>query len=206
MTNNETRQVLQNVNALSNSMDKKHLKKLFFALTNAHGKKPGAFFFFIDIKKEVKKILSDLIKVERINSVVNRKTMKQIYAIMGDYEFYPICKLCGRPITITTYQLNNEKQTDPMSFTWDHMKPKSQNGSYNLSNMQPTHKICNAKRATKPVYRIDAKNRKHKIYRLTIDIDLQIESDTEHRYKPTHFGLRKQDSWCHKNRCYCCGR
>ena len=51
MTNNETRQVLQNVNALSNSMDKKHLKKLFFALTNAHGKKTRCVFLFYRHKK-----------------------------------------------------------------------------------------------------------------------------------------------------------
>ena len=204
MTNNEIRQVLHNVSALSNCMDKEHLKKLLCTLTNAHSKKSGAFFFFIDIKKEIKKIISDLTKMDHVNNIINRRTMKQIYAIMGDYEFYPICKLCGQPIKISTYELKHEKQSDQMSFTWDHMKQKSQGGSYDMSNMQPTHKICNARRDTKPVYRTKHQKKGDKKYKITITLDFQVAPDMEHRYKPAHFGLRKQDSWCHKNRCCRC--
>lgn len=52
---------------------------------------------------------------------------------------YPICHLCGKPIT---------KQED---FSLDHLVPKSQGGMTTPSNLKPAHKKCNMERGVKPL-------------------------------------------------------
>lgn len=196
MTNKEIKETLKTASFLVNTMDKEHARNLLKILLGAQCKNDCASFAFIDIRKTVKKLLSDLIKTDHVNNYLNRKHMKQIFAIMGDYEVYPTCKLCGQTIKITT----GTNQSGQMDFSWDHQKPKSKGGSYDLANLQPTHKICNNKRGVKPVY--------SKHYRLKMKIDIDIEFDLEDlcdsknpRYRPDRFGLRKQDSWCHKQCC-----
>ncbi len=196
MTNTEIKKALTDVKQLVNRMDKSHAKNLLKILIDAQNKKNCASFFAVDIRKSVKKLLTDLIKSDHVNNYLNRKQMKQIFTIMGDYHFYPVCKLCGQPIKIDTYSLQHENQGQHMAFSWDHIKPKSIGGSYDLANMQPTHKICNNKRGIKPVYRKIAS--KH--YEIRIDVSIDFESENP-RYRPNRFGLRKQDSWCHKQCC-----
>lgn len=52
---------------------------------------------------------------------------------------YPICHLCGEPIT---------KQQD---FSLDHLIPKSQGGKTTPNNLKPAHKKCNRKRGVMPL-------------------------------------------------------
>jgi 5-methylcytosine-specific restriction endonuclease McrA len=196
MTNNEIKDVLRTAGRLVNTMDKEHAKNLLKILMGAQCKKDCASFIFIDIRKTVRKLLSDLIKTDHINNYLTRKRMKQIFTIMGDYEVYPICKLCGQPIKITT----GTNQCGHLDFSWDHKKPKSKGGGYDLANLQPTHKICNNRRGTKPLY-----SRHYKLkMRLDIDVVLDLDDvcDLENsHYRSSGFGLRKQDSWCHKQCC-----
>ena len=202
MTNNEIKETLQNASTIVNAMDKAHIKELLKVLLDARQKKNDcAFFLFIDIKKAVKKLLSDLIKADHVNNKISRSQLKRIYAILGDYNHFPICQLCHQPIKITTESMQHVNQSQPMMFTWDHIRPKSMGGSMDLANLQPTHKICNNRRGTKPLFK------RH--YRLKIKIDIDInaideESRRNPKYRPSNFGLRKQDSWCHKQICVCC--
>ncbi len=195
MTNNEVKETLKTTSRLVNSMDKAHLKDLLKILIDAQCGKDCASFVHIDIRKTVKKLLNDLARTDHVNDCLSRKHMKQIFAIMGDYNVYPVCKLCGQPIKIDT----ETDQSGQLGFTWDHQIPKSKGGSYDLSNLQPAHKICNNLRGAKPLY--------SKHYKLKIDINIDVDFEVEGfcdskssspRYNTGGFGLRKQDSWCHK--------
>lgn len=195
MTNNEIRQVLQQASNLVPSMDKDHVKELLKTLTNnAHNKNLCAFFLFMDVKKKVKHILAELIKADHVNNKISRGQLKHIYAIMGDYNYFPLCQLCHEPIKINSDTMQHINQSQPLMFTWDHIKPKAFGGSYDLANMQPAHKICNNKRGTKPLYR------RHYKLKIKIDIDINLD-DCNPKYRPSRFGLRKQDGWCHKQCC-----
>ena len=199
MTNTEIRQVLQQAKSIVNSMDKVHVKELLkILLGNARNKNNCALFLFMDIKKTVRKLLSDLIKADHVNNKITRSQLKHIYAVLGDYGHYPTCQLCHKPIKINTESVQHPNQSQPMMFTWDHIKPKSLGGSMDLANLQTTHKICNNLRGTKPLYK------RH--YKLKIKIDINITALEEERYqnpkyRPSRFGLRKQDAWCHKQCC-----
>lgn len=193
MTNDEIKENLKTASRLVDTMDKEHVRNLLKILIDAQVKENCASFVHIDIRKTVKKLLNDLAKKDRVNNCLSRKHMKQIFAIMGDYEVYPICKLCGQPIKITT----GTNQCGRMDFSWDHQKPKSEGGSYNLANLQPTHKICNNLRGVRPLYSTH--------YKLKMKLDIDIEFDLDNlcnsknqKYRSNRFGLRKQDSWCHK--------
>ena len=202
MTNNEIKNTLKDAGRLVNMMDKAHIKELLTVLTDAHGKTDGASFLFIDMRKTVKKILSDLVKADHANNYLNRKQMKHIFEIMGDYGFYPICRLCGQPIEINSENQKHKEQLKNMAFSWDHQIPKSKGGSYDLANLQPTHKICNNKRGVKPLYSKHYKIKMKISLDLVLDIDGLCESQNL-KYRPDRFGLRKQDAWCHKQ---CCQR
>ena len=201
MTNAEVTKILTDARRLINTMDKAHITNLLKILLDALPPKDSVSFLFIDIKKTTKRMLNDLIKQEHVNDCLSRKNMKQIFEILGDYKVYPVCSLCGKPIKIDTNIRSGDNQYDKMAFSWDHIRPKSKGGGYYLANMQPAHKICNNKRGTRPLY--------SKHYKLKIDIDIEIEAQIDSDsgrvvgYRPVHFGLRKQDSWCHKQ---CCQR
>ena len=197
MTNNEIKDVLRQASRLVNTMDKAHAKNLLKILVDAQAKKDCASFVYIDIKKTVKKLLNDLVKTDHVNNCLRRRHMKQIFTILGDYDVYPVCKLCGQPIKINT---ETSQACEYLSFSWDHVTPKSKGGSYDLANLQPAHRICNNKRGTKPLY-----SRHYKI-KMNINIDIVFDLDElcdskNPRYRQDRFGLRKQDSWCHKQCC-----
>lgn len=198
MTNNEIKETLRDASAIVNMMDKKHIRELLTILLDARQKKNDcAFFIYMDMKKAVKKLISDLIKTDHVNNKITRRQLKHIYAILGDYNYFTDCRICDKPIKITTDSLKHETQSQPMIFTWDHIKPKSQGGSFDLANLQPTHKICNNKRGVKPLYK------RH--YKLKIKIKINIETIEDNpKYRPSRFGLRKQDGWCHKQCCQHC--
>ena len=191
MTYTEIRQTLRNASSMVNKMDKAHIKELLKILTNAQCTNDCAFFLCMDIKKTVKKLLFELSKSDRLEDKISIKQLKQIFAIMGDYDVYPTCKLCGQPIIINSQTLKDTEQPQTM-FTWDHLFPKSLGGAGTLQNLQPAHKICNNKKADKLIY--------YKHYKITIDIDIDLNPGGTTKHKVSHIGLRKQDSWCHKNR------
>lgn len=197
MTNNEIKETLRTASRLVNTMDKEHARNLLKILMDAQCKDNCASFVYIDIRKTVRKLLSDLVKTDHVNNHLSRRQMKRIFAIMGDYEVYPVCKLCGQPIKITT----GTNQCEHLDFSWDHQMPKSKGGANDLSNLQPTHKICNNLRGTKPLY---SRHYKLKI-KINIDVELGMDNIWDSNDTPRHItvcGLRKQDSWCHKQYCH----
>jgi 5-methylcytosine-specific restriction endonuclease McrA len=192
MTNNEIKEVLKTVSRLVNVMDKAHVKNLLEILTGAQYKENCAPFVYKD-RKIAKMLLSDLIRNDHVRDCLTHKCMKQIFAIMGDYEIYPTCKLCGHPIKINTESLD----LGQVAFSWDHQLPKSKGGTYDLSNLQPTHKICNNLRGTKPLYSGH--------YKLKIDIDIDVEVGKNGvcvpgnlRYDVSRIGSCKQSAWPYK--------
>jgi len=136
----------------------------------------------IDIKKIVENLISDIVKGEHLDVQISRKQMKQIYIIMGDYNIYPTCPLCGKQIKINSKISCVSEQSQKMMFSWDHIKPKCMGGSDSLSNMQPTHKVCNNKKADK----ILSEN--------TNNFETRCEINDKQKYRPLHFRY-KNDSW-----------
>ena len=195
MTKLEIRQTLHNLSKLINKMDKLHLKELLGILTNnAQAKNDCALFLFIDIKKTVKRLVNELIKSSNVDEKLSTKQVKQIFALMGDYEIYPCCKLCGQPIQIDSQILKDNAQTKHM-FTWDHQFPKSLGGQSTLDNMQPAHKICNNKKADKILYSVN--------YNFNISVNLNLccpFQDGQKRYRPRHFNFFNPNQWLYKNR------
>lgn len=61
----------------------------------------------------------------------------------------PVCHLCQGAIDLDL------KWPDPMSFTRDHIKPRSLRGTDSIRNQRPAHKRCNESRGNKPIARED---------------------------------------------------
>lgn len=196
MTNNDIKKTLKDVKQITDMMDGPHINRLLKILMDAQLSKDCAFFLSVDIRKTVKKLLSNLIRSNQVNNLFNRRQIKQIYEILGDYNIYPVCKLCGQPIKIDTYIQQHIDQTDKMAFSWDHMQPKSLGGSYALNNMQPTHKICNNRRGIQPAY-----NRK---LRINIKISLEFDDGQTVKYRPMHLTLCPQVQHCQRQCCQQC--
>ena len=195
MTNSEVKGTLKNIRQITNIMDEQHLNRILKILLDAQATKNCAFFLALDVRKTVKKLLSNLIKFSHINNIFNRRQIKQIYEILGDYHVYPVCKLCGQPIMIDSCSIQQcrTNQADKMAFSWDHMQPKSLGGSYELNNMQPTHKICNNKRGIQPAY-----NRK---LHINIKISLEFDDTQMVKYRPIHLTLNPQIQYNQKQYC-----
>jgi 5-methylcytosine-specific restriction endonuclease McrA len=56
-----------------------------------------------------------------------------------------ICGICNLPIDLRL------KYPDPMSFSIDHIVPRSQGGTHAMHNLQASHLSCNYKRQNKPL-------------------------------------------------------
>lgn len=212
MTNNEVKSILKCVDDLMPRMEKSQVKTLMKILIGAQVQKPCASFLYIDIRKLTKKLIHDTMKLERVNRLISRKQMKKIYDILFQYHVYPMCKLCNQPIRyLDSKAVQDDPKKNQLAFSWDHIKPKSEGGSYKLSNMQPTHKICNNRRGTDPIEDEKTKKKRRKTGEDMPELHIKITLDTEELvdpevkiYRSRHFGLRKQDGWCHKQCCRQC--
>lgn len=212
MTDNEIRQTLRDVFVLTNSMDKEHLTKMLQILV-AFQNKPCDTDVFCDanLRKNVKKHLNKYLDSNHLLARFNHKQIKQIYAIMGDYGHYPVCKLCGKPIYINSSTIRNSvTQRNNKEFTWDHIYPKSLGGVNDLSNMQAAHKICNNHKGRNLP-------EEHAHYQINIVVTIQFDDCFDKNFrnknrntKKVSSALRKQDAWCHKHKKRhlgrCCGR
>ena len=201
MTNNEVKQVLAQAEFLLNTMTQEHVKKLLQVFVGKLQENPKNVLFVPNFRKIVRKIISDFVNMPRAETLFTQKQIKQIYAILGDYDFYPVCRLCGKPIKIDTKSSLNTSGSKPGEFTWDHIYPKSCGGANVLSNLQPAHKICNNHKGCKVP---DEQNELHQHYTLNINITIGSVNCVNHaktrRKKKFQPSLRKQDSWCHKQR------
>ena len=151
-------------------MDTAHLKNLKSILLSTQQNNCCVFFRFLSLKKTVNYLLTQLLKSDDVLNQLNYKQMKWIYKALGDYNYYPRCALCNQIIDVSSVSENKRKQPDnPLSFSWDHIFPKSHGGNTNLGNLQPTHKICNNKKSDKIL-----SNRRSNI---NIDIDINIKID-----------------------------
>lgn len=61
-----------------------------------------------------------------------------------------ICLAAGITDTRATIDLDL-KYPEPLSFTRDHIKPRSQGGRDTRVNQRPAHKICNERRGNRPM-------------------------------------------------------
>ena len=208
MTDNEIRNLLKDIFVLTNSMDKEHLKALFQILT---GEQVSGLCYPPILRKDVQRKLTKTSSINHVGYQFNHKQIKQMYAIMGDYGHYPLCKLCGKPIYINSQTVRNSvKQYNNKEFTWDHIYPKSLGGTSDLSNLQETHKLCNnLKGSTPPEEPVH--------YEINIVVNICFDDcankavrSKNRNTKKFNPGLRKQDRWCHKHRkIHCdkhCGR
>ena len=191
MTKAEIQQTLQKLSKTIDQMDKAHTKELLKILTNAQKKNDCAFFLYIDIKRTVKHLINRLAKSDDIIDRLSTKQLKQIFALMGDYNVYPTCKLCGKPIKINSQILMDKAQTKTM-FTWDHQYPRSLGGQSTLDNMQPAHKICNNKKGDRIIYHVN--------YNININMNINMccpnDDDKQNKYRPRNFNMCNPNSWC----------
>lgn len=168
MTNAEVKRTLKELKSLIPNMDKVHVKKLLSLLIM--GQKIESELIVEDVRKSLQNVVEKFIKSPTVNEDIDRDQMKQIYKIMGDYDAYPVCALCGFPIYVNSS--GTKKQTGA-SFSWDHIVPKALCGSNDLSNMQPTHKLCNSRRGCQTMY--------HTHY--TINIYLGVDTEKKETKK-----------------------
>ena len=194
MTHNEVKETLKTLCVLTNSMDQEHLKRIFLILVGIV-QDDEKLFDIPDVRKTVKSLLIDYTNSKHLNEQFTPKQIKQIYAIMGDYKYYPVCGICGQPIIIDSKSCKNSTKEKPMGFTWDHIYPKSLGGEDTLKNFQPTHKLCNNHRGNKGLYGA------HYTINIVVNINsVNIINVVPKKTKNKKTGLRKQDSWCHKER------
>lgn len=203
MKNRDVKLVLKETESIVDSMNKDHIRKLYDVLIGTQSKHKIATFVNMDLKKLVKKLIDDCIESRSINRTLTRKQMKNIYAIIGDYGYRPVCPLCHNPIRINTKALKSDNKEGAYSFTWDHVIPKSLGGVNDLSNLQPTHKICNNHKGDgicnceKPEYRVSYKIQITMVFEDPEPNLCKLKGRKKKQIKP----LRKQDGWCHKQRC-----
>lgn len=197
MTDSEIKKTLKDILILTNSMDPEHLNRLLKVLLI--NTMEDFEFSCPDnpqkLRKTTQKMITRRLNKRHVIKSFNRKQMKQIYTIMGDYGRFPVCKICGRPIDINSETVQNSKECTYQEFSWDHIYPKSLGGSDDLINLQTTHKLCNNRKANKVLG--------HDHFVVNVQVDL-IPVGRMHikRKKKVNINmqLRKQDSWCHKHR------
>ena len=203
MTDNEIHNTLKNISSLLNTMDQEHLKKLLCILLDIKEDKE-TMEYFPHPRKTARQILAGYENTPLLTDSFNHKQIKAMYTILGDYNCYPVCQLCGHPIKIDSDIAKHTKQSMPMVFTWDHIFPKSMGGETTLANLQPAHKICNNQKGSNP----PEEHREH--YSITVTIKMKvnniedIDCNKSKKHKKKHVGLRKQDMWCHKYKCCPC--
>ncbi len=207
MTDNEVLKILKNIDKLLSTMDREHIKRLLCVLLNIKEDKE-TLDYFTQKRKTLRQMLRDYENAPLLTDCFNQKQIKAMYTILGDYNCYPVCQLCGRPIKIDSETVKHTKQSMPMVFTWDHIFPKSMGGETTLANLQPAHKICNNHKGSTPPENMDL----HEHYDITVTIKMKVDSieqfDTKKKNnKKKPYNLRKQENWCHKHRCCpCCCR
>lgn len=60
------------------------------------------------------------------------------------------CHICGQPIDYSldwyTDPRDGKRKRHPMSFEWDHDRPKARGGTDDWANAKPAHRICNQRK------------------------------------------------------------
>ena len=206
MTNNEAIKILTDIKKLINTMDREHVEKLFRIIIGEPEKNNESiiyattFFGLLDLRKFVKHLISECIDAPHTVDRLTHKQMKQIYEVAGDYNYYPVCQLCGKPIVIDSNSKKHTKASNPMAFSWDHIFPRSLGGTTDLRNLQPAHKFCNNLKGS------NIPEEQHVHYDISININMKLgcpeclECSEKQKRKKIRQALRKQDSWCHKQR------
>lgn len=180
-------------------MDQAHTERLFQALIGDLHENTKTTFSLSELRKAVKGLIHNCIDMPHPTDWFSYKQIKKIYKILGDYEYYPVCALCGKPIKIDLAQPSPDAVSYPLMFSWDHITPKSLGGETNLRNLQPAHKICNNhKGRTAP----DC-CRVHYDIKINASVKFSGPECVEpcNKHKSTQYNnLRKQDTWCHKRK------
>ncbi len=203
MTSDEVYQILKDLEKLLCTMDREHTEKLFQTfIGDLHGK-TKTILPLPELRKTIKNLIHCCMKMPHPVNWFSYKQMKRIYEIVGDYDYYPVCGLCGEKIKINSETAKNTKTSNHWSFSWDHILPKSLGGETSLKNLQPAHKICNNHKGNgQTTCKTPENYRAH--YDVNININMNIgcqeciKCAQRQKRKKTRYNLRKQDSWCHK--------
>jgi hypothetical protein len=133
-----------------------------------------------------------LVALESCATSMDRKQVKQLYAILIACGQYPVCPVCNQPIT------------DIKDFTWDHIRPASRGGSDDISNMIPMHATCNVLKGNQYFEELfDIK------YEITAEIKLKISEEyvpakTKKGRKRKKRNIAKFKAW--QSNCFCSGK
>ena len=153
MSPQDMKGLLRTVGKVSNKMDDKHLQIVQSILISAQRSNRCVFFRFLTLKQSVQYLVNELLKQKNILDLLDKTKTKTLYKILGRYNYFPTCALCGKMIDMSVISENQKRQPDdPLSFSWDHKYPKTLGGTTHLSNMQPAHKICNNKKSDALTY------------------------------------------------------
>ena len=179
--------LLNDTLSVLDGMSKSKAKKILRILTPIQQKYHCDISDGEDWIARAKKALIGFINQPNLVELFDKRQIKSLYSIVSEYQIYPICPLCGKPIK----KYSNNKLSD--EFTWDHTIPKSLGGSDALYNMQPTHKDCNNNKGNNMLYHVD--------YNIEIVVNINFSMDMSkcHHRKNLH----KKDYWrqARRNRC-----
>ncbi len=206
MTSDEIKKILKDVLILSKTMDKEHLKKLLQILVLVLHKQEPESNSARELRKNIKKAIDVCKENDQLEFLFTHRHIKDIYKIMGDYEWYPVCKLCGEPIKIDSGNHRHSVCYTPGEFSWDHIVPKSMGGLKELANLQATHKLCNNLRGN-----LTQLENEHYVINITVNfISINNAKNKKSRRKAKqelNQQIRKHYHR-HNNNCHCpcCGR
>jgi len=183
MTNKDMHEIFYNLRKNLNDFSKDELRQVFCIMLSAQQRQEHHYTAVgsVDLVRYTRKLLNHFIKYDEILNLFDKKQIKSLYKILANYDYYPICPLCNRPIIMRS----NNKHPD--EFSWDHVMPKSLGGSSDLFNLQPTHKGCNNRKGNDILY--------HVHYEINVVVDI----DVQHQHKKKN--LHKKDYWRQGGRC-----
>lgn len=125
MTSDDTRNLLGDIDAHAERLDKTHVKQLYNMLMAVCDAEHVA-------RNDAHQILAGLMA----NAAQLDKTkIKKLYKIAIRYNMNPKCFACNQPILHIR------------DFSWDHLYPHAKGGSDDLHNLVPMHKACNRAKA-----------------------------------------------------------
>lgn len=182
MTSDDTRNLLADIDAHAERLDKTHVRQLHRMLMSVFDKERVARD---DIHRIMTLLMAHAAKLDKTN-------IKKLYKIAIRYDLGPKCFACNQPMLHIR------------EFSWDHLYPHSKGGSDDLQNLVPMHKSCNQDKGDNVIEIVISED-----YSICFDADALVvtvendetpQSDTKKkrhviRFRPWH----RYEQMFHKN-------